>query len=143
MKIEDIIEAWKKDCVIDQTSIGDESLNTAKLHAKYASLWTSEKIRLHQYYRQFKALKAEKEDFFFNPTSEKVKEGWKIPPKGKLLKSEIPRFVEYDSDVLDMELKIGVQQEKIELLKSILGQISTRGFAIKNMLEDRRFMNGG
>jgi hypothetical protein len=41
-----------------------------------------------------------------------------------------------------MVLKIGLQKEKIEALKSIVDMISRLGFQIKNAIEWMRFMNG-
>lgn len=143
MRIEDIAEQWSSDCVIDPMSVGDDSIKTAKLHSKYSTIWTAEKLRLLQLVKELKTLKGEKEEFFYNPTEEKVKAGWKIPAKGKLLKSEIPKYLEYDKDILELELKLGQQQEKIEFLKSIMSQIASRGYLIKNYLEDRRFLHGG
>ena len=35
MKIDEILNLWKEDCVIDKTEIGDEAIKIAKLHHKY------------------------------------------------------------------------------------------------------------
>jgi hypothetical protein len=43
---------------------------------------------------------------------------------------------------LDIELKIGVQQEIVEYLKAILQSINGRSFVIKNFIEERKWLNG-
>jgi hypothetical protein len=67
---------------------------------------------------------------------------WKIPERGKILKSDIESFLDIDPEILDLELKIGVQQEKVEYLKSILQSINGRSFVIKNFIEERKWLQG-
>lgn len=143
MKLDDIHTLWESDCTINTLNLTEETVRIAKLHAKYSRIYVAEKIVLRKYQADYKVLKLEKEEFLINPTEEKIKSGWKIPAQGRLLKNEVSRYLEGDSDLVSSELKIGVQHEKVDLLKSILDQIHVRGYQIKNILEDRRFMNGG
>ena len=40
MKIDEILNFWKEDCVIDKTEIGDEAIKIAKLHHKYFQIYS-------------------------------------------------------------------------------------------------------
>lgn len=143
MKLEIIQELWAEDCKIDTTDLTKESIKIPQLHEKYYKIYISEKIILRKYQAIYKTLKLQKYEFFINPTEEKVKEGWKVPDQGKLLKNETSMYLECDTDLVETELKIGIQIEKVDFLKSILDSIHSRGYLLKNILEDRRFMNGG
>lgn len=143
MKLETIQEYWSEDCKIDTTDLTKESIKIPQLHEKYYKIYIAEKIILRKYQAIHKTLKLQKYEFFINPTEEKVKEGWKVPDQGKLLKNETSMYLECDSDLVETELKIGIQLEKVDFLKSILDSIHSRGYLLKNILEDRRFMNGG
>lgn len=142
MKIEQIEELWSEDCVIS-VNISNEAIKIPQLHSKYYNIYSKEKILLHKYKTDYKKLKLEKYEFLINPTEEKVKLGWKIPAQGKILKSEVSTYLEADSDLINMELRIGIQEEKVAYLKSIIDSINTRNFILRNILEDRKFMSGG
>jgi hypothetical protein len=143
MYFEDIQKCWDSDSKIDSTNIGQESIRTPQLHAKYIKLYFAEKTKLLKHQHAYKTLRAEKKEFFINPTKEVMQEKqWKIPERGKILKSEIEFFLDYDSELLEMELKIGVQQEKVEYLKMILQSINGRTFVIKNFIEERKWLSG-
>lgn len=142
MKIEQLQQEWETDCSIDVNKIGEESLNIAKLHSKYRKLYFAERSSLIQMKGHYKILKQEKHDFLINPTEEKVKEGWKIPAQGKLLKGDVAAYLEGDTDLVKMEMKIAIQEEKVEFVKSILDHLKTRGFLINNYIKDREWLAG-
>lgn len=144
MKLEEIYEMWEKDAPIDVTDLQESSAKIPMLHSKYYKIYLQEKKLLHVLLKNYKQLKHEKTEFLINPTEEDVKEkGWKIPERGKIYRTELQTYLEGDSDLLDLELKINVQQEKTEFLKSIIQSFSSRGYLIKNIIEDRKFMQGG
>jgi hypothetical protein len=48
-----------------------------------------------------------------------------------------------DKEIIEMNLRIGYQLEKIELLDSIIKSIMNRNFIIKNAIEWTKFTQGG
>ena len=90
-----------------------------------------------------KRLKLDKYEFFTQgPDEETQQKGWKLPAKGLILKADIPMYMDADEDIIKLSLKIGVQQEKIELLESIIKTLINRGYNIKTALDWQRFING-
>ena len=144
MKFEDIFFSWEKDSVIDRTELGDESLKIPKLHHKYYSIYVGEKVILRKLESDMKKLKLEKYEFYSQgPTEESKEKGWRMPARGLILKADIPLYMEGDQDIIDLSLKIGVQQEKIEFLESIIKSFQTRGYIIKNAIDFTKFTMGG
>ena len=144
MKFEDIFSSWEKDSVIDRTELGDESLKIPKLHHKYYSIYVGEKVILRKLESDMKKLKLEKYEFYSQgPTEESKEKGWRMPARGLILKADIPLYMEGDQDIIDLSLKIGVQQEKIEFLESIIKTLQTRGYIIKNAIDFTKFTMGG
>ena len=76
------------------------------------------------------------------PTEETHAKGWKLPPQGKIIRSDVNNYIEADQEVINMSLRIGVQQEKIELLESIIKSLTGRGFNIKAAIEWEKFKVG-
>ena len=88
-------------------------------------------------------LKLAKYEFFTQGHNEETKEkGWEMPAKGIILKTDIPMYMDGDPDIIKLSLKIGLQQEKVELLESIIKTIMNRGYNLKVFIEWQRFING-
>lgn len=144
MKIEDIFTQWETDTQVDRTELGDEALKIPKLHHKYFQILVKEKMILRQYEADMKQLKLDKYEFYTQGPNEETKDkGWRLPAKGMILKNDLPMYMDADQDIINQSLKIGLQQEKIELLDSIIKSIMNRNFIIKNAIDWQRFTMGG
>jgi hypothetical protein len=143
MQIEDILALWEEDSKIDNTEIGDEAIKIAKLHHKYYQILINEKLILRHRESELKKLKLEKYEFFTQgPNEETQAKSWKLPAKGLILKSDIPMYMDADDDIIKQSLKIGIQQEKIEFLESVIKTLMNRGYNLKVALEWQKFING-
>jgi hypothetical protein len=90
-----------------------------------------------------KQLKLDKYEFLTQGPNEETKDrGWKLPPKGMILKSDIPMYLDSDQEIINQSLKIGYQQEKIELLDSIIKTVMNRNFIIRNAIDWQKFTMG-
>lgn len=142
MKLEEIYEEWKKDSSIDTTELGEESIKIPKLHHKYFQVYSSEKLLLKKYEADMKKLKLDKFEFYTQGPSRETPESWKLPPKGLILKQELPMYMDADQDIIDLSLKIGLQQEKVELLESVIKSLTNRGFQIRAAIDWIKFTSG-
>lgn len=143
MKLEAIFEEWKKDSEIDMTELAHESIKIPKLHHKYFQIYSTEKMLLRKYEAEMKTLKLDKYEFYTQgPSKESNEKGWVLPARGMILKQEMPMYLDADKELIDLSLKIGYQQEKIELLESIIKSLTNRGFQIKAAIEWNKFTMG-
>jgi hypothetical protein len=143
MKIDDIFALWEQDSRLDRSELGNEALNIPKLHHKYFKIFTNERLVLRKYEAEFKQLKLAKHEFFtMGPTEDTHAKGWRLPPQGKIIRSDVNNYIEADQEVIDMSLSIGIKQEKIELLESIIKSLTGRGFNIKAAIEWEKFKVG-
>jgi hypothetical protein len=144
ISIEDIIELWAVDTQIDSTELAAESLKIPGLHNKYYRIFLEERLRLKKMESEMKSLKLDKYEFYtLGPTKESQEKGWQLPAKGIILKQDIPMYMDADKDIIEMNLKVGLQQEKVELLETITKSITNRNFIIKNAIDWNRFVMGG
>lgn len=143
MKLEDIFKLWEEDCNIDRQDLGTEALKIAKLHSKYYNIYVHERLKLRKYEAEMKTLKLEKYEFYTQgPTKEQVQKGWQLPPAGRIIKSEVSSYMEADKDMITLSLQIGIQQEKIELLESIIKSLNNRGYNIRAAIDWAKFQSG-
>lgn len=144
MKFEDIFEEWKKDSEIDRTELANESLRIPKLHHKYYMMLVTEKTLLKKLEADMKQLRLSKYEFYSQGHTEETRAlGWTLPARGMILKADIPMYMEADKNIVDLSLRIGMQQEKVEFLESIIKSFQTRGYIIKNAIDFMKWTNGG
>ena len=143
MKIEEILDLWEEDTKIDRTELGDAALDVPKLHHKYFKIFSNERLSLRKLESELKQLKLDKYEFLTQgPNEDNKDKGWRLPAKGMILKSDIPMYLDGDDDVINLSLRIGLQQEKVDLLDSIIKTIINRGFLIKSAIEWQKFTMG-
>jgi hypothetical protein len=143
MLVDDILELWKEDSKIDRTELGDEALEIPKLHHKYYEIMIKEKLLLRKQESDMKRLKLDKYEFYTQGPNEETREkGWTLPAKGLILKSDIPMYMEADNEIIELSLKIGYQQEKIDILESIIKTLNNRGYNIRAAIDWQKFTMG-
>lgn len=143
MTIEDIFDLWKQDSIIDRTELGDESIKIPQLHYKYFKLFSTERLKYVKAVEDLKKLKKLKHEYYNGTLSyEDLKEyGWE-PHQLKLLKQDIPTYIDSDDDVIQHNLKISYMKEKLDLLEAIIRSLNNRGFQIKSAIDWERFKVG-
>lgn len=145
MNIEAILNDWSEDCKIDETNLSHESTNIPILHSKYISMYTNAKLSRLRIYEKRKEIKRKLTEYYSGDLNnpEDIKEIGREPFNKKLLNTQVQTYVDSDDEMININLKIGYQDELIKLLEDIVKTIHTRNFIIKNSLDYQRFMNGG
>jgi hypothetical protein len=143
MILDEIHAEWAKDSIIDSIILDDESLNIAKLHSKYLKILSDEKMVLAKFKSEFARLKYEKYIFYIDGQTQETKEkGWIYAAKGKILKNEVDKYLDGDTDLIKLTQTIAYQQEKTDILKSILESLDKRSFNIGNALKFKLWEQG-
>lgn len=143
MKLEEILEMWSSDTNIDRTELGEEALKLPKLHSKYLRIFTEERLTLRKMEEDRKQLVLTKHDYYRGvlPDEDLKALGWE-PFRMSILKSDIPMRLDADQDIIKINLKIAMQQEKVDTLEAIIKSISNRGFLIKSAIDYEKFKVG-
>ena len=90
-----------------------------------------------------KQLKLDKHEFYTQGhTKETQDKGWTLPPKGLILKADLPMYMDADKEIVSLNLRIGYQLEKIDLLESIIKMVMNRNFQIKSAIDWSKFEQG-
>jgi len=146
MKLEDVIEMWKKDAEIDEMNLDSASIQSAKLHAKYLELLSVAKLQLKRREMEFKVLLKNKWLHYHGKLSKTEIDqlGWSYDPLNglKVLKGDMNYFFDADNHVQDLQIKIEYLKALIETLDEIMQNIKWRHQNIKNIIEWRRFTSG-
>lgn len=143
MKLDDIFALWAQDSEINPVNISEESLKIPKLHHKYFSLLSKQRLSLKKLETEYSHLHQIKYEYFLGTLDEETlkENNWRPNPK-VILKSDIPMHIDADKDIIDLTLKIALQKEKISALESIIKNIMERNWIIRNFIEWQKFQNG-
>ena len=147
MNLDEILESWKKDSVIDDTALDEDTVKTSKLHAKYLEIYSLSKLQLKK--KEFDLEKIKKDKWLYytgKMTKEDMDErGWDYDPfqgMTKPLKSEMNMYYETDEDLVKVKAQIDYQKSIIDTLEEIMNNIRWRHSHIKNIIEFRKFTSG-
>jgi hypothetical protein len=133
----------QKDMQIDDTMLDIESLKIPQLHNKYLNIFHDERLILRKLQVEKREMIRDKWEYYSGKMSEEElqRRGWE-PFQLKVLKQDLDKYIHSDKDVVIIEDKITLQEEKVDYLASIIKSINGRGWEIKNAIEWRKFTNG-
>jgi hypothetical protein len=143
MSIDEILDLWEKDCVIDETNIGHSSIYSSELHRKYLRFHTTENIILKKYKKDYQKLYKIKWQYYLGCLDQEEMDNRNWEPFGmKILKQDLSMYLDSDDELSDEKLKMEIQEEKVNILTKIIDSVNKRSFLINNYIEWKKFENG-
>lgn len=129
MTLEEILDDWDKDSVIDRTDVGGDALENSRLQAKWLRRLSYERLRLKQIEGESKRLRLDKHEFYtLGPTKETHERGWVPPAVGRILNKDLDTYMQADSEVIKMNLRVALQAEIVAALELIMKEIMGRNW---------------
>jgi hypothetical protein len=143
MELAKIVEMWDKDSKIDETELGSESTKIPQTHNKYMKIYIGERATFFKMQGQLKRLRRLLGEYYLGELDrDELERIGREQYYKKLLKNEIENYVESDEEMIEMVLKVSMQEEKVRYLEAIIKSLTNRGFAIKNAIEWLKFTSG-
>ena len=132
---------WKTDSKLDEDQHDNDSLAIPQLHMKYMEFYNKFSLMKKEREIEMKRLIKEKWLYYKGKASSKVYK--ELPFDLKLTtKEEISMFIEADEEVQKLQYKIEYIDQVVYYLDSIMRQINSRTYHIKNAIEWKRFQSG-
>lgn len=143
MKTEELITEWEKDSEIDKTELGKESLRIPQLHSKYLKEFYLAKSMLAKLNAEYKTMYRLKHQYYQGILSEEELKEYNWDPQPlKILKSDIPVYMDADVDLQNIQTKTQLIEDKIEFIENIIRTLNNRGYLLKNCIEWEKFKMG-
>ena len=144
MKLDDVLIMWEADSAIDDNHLGEASTSTAKLHSKYLKILIEHKLRLTKLNSDYNMLRADKFRYYRGEMSrdELADHGWQQWQYNKPLKNEMDEFLKGDKDLTTALQRIEYLNATIYALESIMTQIKSRDWQIRNSIQWKTFLAG-
>jgi len=124
MSLNDILESWKKDSVIDEHALDDVTIQTSKLHAKYLEIFTLSKLQLRKKEMDLEQVRKDKWLYYTGKMTqgEMDKRGWSYDPfqgMSKPLKSEMEMYYSTDVDIVKVRSGMNIRKPLLIHLKRL------------------------
>lgn len=142
--IELIESEWTEDAKISIEELNSSSSSTLDLHAKYFKYLNQAKKVKRLFEAERNKMIRLRTDYYTNnlPLDELRARGWK-PNQRIYIKGEIDKVLQSDDFIIQLNIDIGEAQDIIDMVESIIKSIQQRTFIIKNIIENKKFINGG
>lgn len=144
VKIEDLMEEWSNDAIIDLEKLDDELAKIPKLHSKYLNILTHHKILIHKFVWQYNEKKRIMWEYYsgdLNNPEDLEKYGFE-PLDKKILKPNISLYLESDKNLNNILLKKLLHQEIVDACEFIMKELHSRTFQLKEIGANKRFLSG-
>lgn len=144
MKLTELQDMWSDDCKINEMNLGQESVKTPNLHAKYLNLLSSTKLNLRKAESDYLNCRRKKYKYYRGEMTqaELEEEGWEQWQGNKPLKNEMDEFLQVDTDLIKYMDKVEYFKTVLYQLEQIIRSLNSRTWDIKNAIEWSKFTNG-
>jgi len=143
MTLNDIKKMVEDDVLIDNTSLDHEASIVPQQHNKYLCILSDEKLVLAKFESDLNILKRNKWLYYSGKLSEEqLKELEWEPFELAIIRQDLDRFIESDKDIIQLDLKLTMQKEKVNYLESIVKLISNKIWSIRASIEWIKFTQG-
>lgn len=141
-QLEQLLEMWRKDAEIDRTEPGKELLNIPKLHSKYVTIMSNHRMMARDAEFQLNRWKKLKWEYYTGKLDDDdlKKYGWE--PFPFTLKSDITTYLEADEDINKYKAKKVIHDEIVDICTSIIKELNSRTYQLRDFISWERFVNG-
>ena len=134
MNLETLNDMWEKDSQLNDEKLDHDSLEIPKLHAKYLRLYNNFNTLKDQAELDVKRTYRQRWEYYTGKADK--------PFPIKLIKTDVPIYLEADEVYSKSVLKLKYYNQMVEALKAIMQAINNRSFYIKNAIEFAKFLKG-
>jgi len=140
--LEQVLKMWESDTVIDQTEPSKELLKIPVYHSKYLGILTKHRIASKRAHFDYLRMRKIKWEYFTGKLSQEElgEYGWE--PFQFALKSDINTYLESDKDLIKLLEKKIYHEEVVSILESIMSELKSRTFQLRDFISWEKFVGG-
>lgn len=144
MKLEDIEKEWSVDAIIDRMDLSQAALDIPKLHSKYYKILLDERKNLYVLAEKKERLEFNLEAYFLKTMTDEERLDAGLPDftDKRILRNDVGKHIDRWPEMIQLKIKLGLQQDKIDFLKDIIRQIHNRSFIIRDAVTWLQFTKG-
>jgi hypothetical protein len=142
--LENIMKFWESDSVIDSTEPGKELLKIPQYHNKYLKILVKHRLAIKRLNFDYARMRRLKEEYYGGSLSQEELEenGWEPFLLNIKTKQGVERYIEADAQLIKLLEKKIYHEEAIAVCESILQELKSRTFQLREYIQWERFIGG-
>lgn len=141
-KTDELLNMWAKDSVIDRTEPGKELINIPQLHSKYLTILSNNRLLAKESDFKYNKIKKIKWEYYTGKLDDGQLKHYGWEPFPFVLKSEINTYFDSDEDLNKALANKIIHEEVVEICQSILKELNSRTFQLRDFIQWERFIQG-
>lgn len=140
--LEQVLKYWESDADMDQTEPGKELLKIPKLHNKYLSILTKHKIASKKAHFDYLRMRKIRLDYYAGRMSQEELQEYGWEPFSFVLKTDVNAYLEADDNLIKLLEKKVYHEEAVSVIESIMSELKSRTFQLRDFIQWERFIGG-
>jgi hypothetical protein len=142
--LEQIIKLWDQDSEIDSTEPGKELIKIPKLHNKYLKILINHRLASKKSNFDYLKLRKVKEEYYNGNLSQEELEqyGWEPFLLNIKTKQGIERYIDSDKELIRLLEKKLYHDEAVAACESIMQELKSRTYQLRDYISWERFIGG-
>ena len=139
--LDTIQKMWENDSKMDIDNLHTESLNIPIIHAKYFDMYNTITLLKKKAEQQKKNIRHERYEYYTGKADPEIYVEDPFPKKVRD-KDALQKYLDADTKLSQISLKVEYYDVMLNYIDSILKQIFQRNYQIKNVIDYQKFASG-
>lgn len=140
--IKEVVNAWKKDSIVNSLEPGNELIRIPTLHSKYNNYLLYHSMKAEKLSFDYDRLKKVKWRYYSGKMPQEELDQRKWEPFQFVLKSDINVYIDGDDELSNLMERKMAHKEASKYCENVMKELHSRTFQIKAMIEWEKFVNG-
>jgi hypothetical protein len=141
-KLEELLEMWRQDSIIDRTEPGKALIDIPQLHSKYLNILSKHRLLAKGAEFKYNKMKKIKWEYFTGKLDDEQLKHYGWEPFQFVLKSDITTYMESDDDLNKFMASKIMHEEIVDVCQAILKELNSRTFQLRDFIQWERFIQG-
>ena len=140
--LDTLMAEWANDSQVDATEPALELAKIGSLRAKYLKILAHHNLKTKQATSEYTKLKRVKWEYYsgdLNNPDDLKEHGWP-PQMKKILRQDVPMWLDADPDLIKILMKKSYNQEIVDACTDIIKELHSRTFQLKSFIEWQKFI---
>ncbi len=141
IKLDELLEQWTKDCVIDESNIKREITNIPKLHAKYIRFLNEHKLASFKAKFDYDKMKNIRTEYYLGQLDQETLEAYEWDQFDiHVTKTGVEKYINSDEILIKLLQKKIYYDQIVSTCESILNELKSRTWQMKTLVDYEKFL---
>jgi hypothetical protein len=143
-ELENVMKSWDEDSIINPTEPGKELLKIPVLHNKYVKLLIKNKLSVKNINFEYSKLRRIKEEYYNGSISQEElnQYGWEPFLLSLRTKNGVDKYIDSDEELIKLLKRKMMVEETVFLCESIIKELNSRTFQLRDYISWEKFIGG-